>query len=333
MIPLDPFKYNTAKGLNFKMITQDQDRALRNIFRNEIKGSFLIKILHSVLDNIKFDLNEYYPLNWSLENSIAGGSDIFQYDICKMIVGLHKSNMIFIPENERLKKQENQEYQNQLVSEVIENIKLRKYGSLFFRQKQIMQGDRFLYFHLPYDLFVICTKMNELLTENVNRNIPFYSHLSKISNIGLSALSLLEDNFLDNTYPLCRTIIELYIEMITLIDNPEAQECYGNFSHIEFRKTQCGIEYPQEFLDLFENRKNKNENKKNMFLHFGWVDEIKNYHKIVRKNPYSIAGLIQYLKSQNKEENYDIYETFYKQCHFIFTCKHYGCKIPITVIF
>lgn len=317
MIPLDPFKYNTAKGLNFKMITQDQDRALRNIFRNEIKGNFLIKILHAVLDDIKFDLNEYYPLNWSLENSIASGSDIFQYDICKMIVGLHKSNMIFVSESERLKKQENQEYQNKLVSEVIDNIKLRKYGSLFFRQKQIMQGDRFLYFHIPYDLFVICMRINELL-RTCKEKFELFPFYSQISNNALATLSLLEDNYLDNAYPICRSTIELYIELLIFTNYQSAFKKYNYFSSIEIYKSCCGQDYSQEFLNLYEKRKNQKESNKIKFLHFGWVDEIKDYHNKVINDPYSIGGLIKYLKKTFHKDDLDtinIIEVLYKRCH------------------
>ncbi len=328
MIPLDPFKYNNINQLN-----KDYDRALRNVFRNEIKGNFLIKIYHNVLDKISHELNKYYPINCSLESSIVGCADMFQYDICKMIVGLHKSNMIFVPETERIKKQDSIEYQNQLINEVLENIKLRHYGSSFFRQHQIIYGDRFLYFHLPYDLFVICIRMNQLLVDNQDKKIPFYHHISKIANIGLSALSLLEDNFLDNAYPLCRMILELYIEMMILLKCPKAQDCYGEFSQIEFRKTQSGIDYPKEFLDQYEKRTNQFENRMNMYLHFGWVDKIKGYHNIAKKNPYSIAGIIEYLKQTDKDEDYSIYERFYKMCHSYSHANMMGIKYQILPYF
>lgn len=328
MIPLNTLNYENIDNFNINC-----DIALRNIFKHEIKENFLIKIYHKVFHILGHEIINYYPLDWSLENSITGDSNGSVFDVCKIIVGLHKSNMIFIPKTERSKKQNSEEYCEKLVKEVIENIKLRKYGSSFFRKKQIIQGDRFLYFHLPYDLFVICTKMNELLVENANQNVPFYSHISKISNIGISALSLLEDNFLDNAYPLCRMIIELYIEMITLLNSPTARRCYANFSQIEFQKTQCGIDYPQEFLCLYESRKNKRENKKNKFLHFGWVDEIKDYHEKVKKNPYSIAGLIEYLKSKNEEDDFNIYEKFYKQCHSYSHANIMGVRYPLLSYF
>ena len=39
MIPIEPFKYH-----NINEFKKDQDKALKNIFRGEINGSFLIKI-------------------------------------------------------------------------------------------------------------------------------------------------------------------------------------------------------------------------------------------------------------------------------------------------
>ena len=319
--------------LNDFTLSHNIDAALRNIFKHEIKENFLIKIYHRVLDTLKQDIFLYYPYNLSLENSIINHLNRWEYDICKMIVGLHKSNTIFDSDEEKGRKQNEEKYQQKLVNEVIENIKLRQYGSYFFRQNQIVAGDRFLYFHLPYDLFVICTRMNELLIKNADKKPPFYNHISKISNIGLSTLSLLENNFLDNAYPLCRTIIELYIETLVLSHNSKSQNIYKDFSQIEFEKTQCGIDYPKDFLDKFDNRKKKNENKKNMYLHFGWVDEIENYHKIVKKNPYSVAGLIKYLKFKYPEGNYDIYERFYKQCHSYSHANPIGVAYPLLSYF
>lgn len=331
MIPIDPFKYNKPNGLDLKMIVKDSDKAIRNIFKQDIKGNFLIKIFHDVFDIIKFDLNNYYPLNNSLENAMVGSIDNFQVDIGKIIVGLHKSNMIFLDDVEKAKKQSNMSYQKQLANEVVENIKLRKYGSSFFRKKQIIYGDRFIYFHLPYDLFVICIRINELLIKNLDTK--YYSFFSKISNIGLSVLSLLEDSFLDNAYPLCRSIIELYIELVMVIDNPIIQKKYNYLSGIEFRKSCCGIDYPDDFLRLYEKRVNQNENKKNMFLHFGWVDDIKNYHNLVRKNPYSVGGLIEYLKKTNKDIDYELYERFYKQCHSYSHGNIIGVRYPLLSYF
>ena len=91
MIPLNPFKYQ-----NVKEIEKDQNLALRNLFKNEIKPNFLIKIYNKVKEKLGNNLIKYYNLTLTLENSLSGNIDNIEYDICKMIVGIHKSNMIFV---------------------------------------------------------------------------------------------------------------------------------------------------------------------------------------------------------------------------------------------
>ena len=331
---LNPFKYQNQNEMSFnqKRFIKDTDKVLRDLFKGEIKGNFLIKIYHEVLNKLGIDeLKKYYSLILTMENSIVGNTSNPEFEICKYIVGLHKSNMIFVSDEEKMKKQNDIKYQNQLINEVIDHIKLNKYGASFFRKRQIFYGDRFLYFHVPYDLFVMCTRINEILIQESNKNINFYSFYAKISNVGLSALSLLEDNFLDNAYPICRNIIELYVEFIMLLSCPEAIEKYNFLSSVEFGKSSCGQEYPQKFLDLYENRINKKETKKTMFLHFGWVDDIPNYHKIVKNNPYSVNGLIAYLKSV--DQSFENYAIFYRRCHSYAHANVVGIKYPLFSYF
>ena len=314
MVDFNPFNISQNDINKFvENFKKNDDKALRNIFGKKIKESFLIDIKYKVLDLLSIDIGNYYKLKASIEDSISNSITNIDYDICNHIVGLHRSNMIFLSDDEKAKKQKSIEYKNQLANEVLNNIKLRSYGSSFFRNKPISEGDNFLYFHLPYDLFVICLRMNELLS-SYKKNELFYSFCSKISNNGIAALSLLEDNFLDNVYPICRSNIEFYLELLVLLDSKEAREQYINFSQIEVRKTCCNQDYPKEFLDSFDNRICKKEKMKS-YLHFGWLDNIDNYHKIVKHKPYSIYGIIDYLKSIYGDEQFESYNFFYKMCN------------------
>lgn len=310
MIPFQPLKY-----LDFKQYEKDQDLALRNLFKNEIKSNFLIKIYHQVKDTIGEDIYKYYPLTLTMENAISRSYDVAEYDICKMIIGIHKSNTIFVGENEKRKILESSTYEQKIISDVIKHIKLRNYGSSYFRQKQIILGDRFLYFNLPYDLFVLSIRINELLT--INPQTPYRPIFSKISNMGASALSLLENNFLDNIYSICRGILELYATLVAISQNKNALKKYNLLTKLEIQYSQCGKNLSEEFYSLFENRIKKESYNEppHQFLHFGWVDELKDYHKIVKRNPYTMKGLLKYLKFVNKKEYFDIYENFYNQCH------------------
>lgn len=37
------------------------------------------------------------------------------------------------------------------------------------------------------------------------------------------------------------------------------------------------------------------------YIHFGWVDNIDSYHNVVKKSPYSVYGIINFLKDPYKE--------------------------------
>lgn len=55
----------------------------------------------------------------------------------------------------------------------------------------------------------------------------------------------------------------------------------------------------------------------NSILHFGWVDYIDGYHKVVKKSPYSVYGIIAFLKDENKDKNLGLecLVNLYKSCH------------------
>lgn len=329
MIPLNPFQGS-------KELQKDTKLALRNLFKKEINPSFLIKIYYRVKEELKNDLYKYYKLpTFSVENALSGDNDNIDYDICRIIIGIHKSNIIFLDESERKKNEDNTNYEKKLVTDVITHIKLRQYGSCFFRQHQIINGDRFLYFSLPYDLFTICIKMNVLLTITDQSKVPFYSIFSKISNMGLSALSLLEDNFLDTIYPICRGIIELFTTYLCISKNKNAMKKYEYLTKIETEYSQCGQTLPEKFYDMFENRIKKSSYNEppHQFLHFGWVDELKDYHKIVERNAYTINGLIKYLKSINNDKNFEMYNDFYQKCNHYTHANINVSKYPLLSYF
>jgi len=328
MIPIEPFKYH-----NINEFKKDQDKALKNIFRDEINGSFLIKILYRVIDKLGTGLFNYYPRTLTMENSLSGNQNIAEYDICRMIVGLNKSNMIFIDLEKQKSIMNTNEYQKTLINSVIENINLRNYGSRFFRNNQISYGDRFLYFHLPYDLFVICTRMNELLSNNSPQDIPTYSIIGKISEMGLSALTLMENNFLENIYPICRGIIELYLSLICLSTNKKIINKYNFLMQTEAMFSRCGLEYPKNFYDSFNNRTNQEEKEIHSYLHYGWVDEIRDFHKMVNRKPYSIKGLFKYLKKEYKEIDFNTLEDFHKRCHSYAHANIMSSKYPLNSYF
>ena len=66
-----------------------------------------------------------------------------------------------------------------------------------------MKCENFIYDPLAYDCFVMAMRIFQILTE-VKKIDIYYDFYVKMCNKTIAALSLLEDGFLDNTYPTFR---------------------------------------------------------------------------------------------------------------------------------
>lgn len=300
---------------DMEVIIEQNNIALKRIFKGKIKGCFLIDVKDRVMKALGFDnLIKYYDFHWSEERSVTGLGGAVEYDICRMIVGIHKAKSIFLLDNDIRKNEKSKEYKQQLIAETIEKIKLRLYGSVHFRRKTLLQGEEFLYYPLPYELFVMSTKMSEMLTQGHDYNCQqlYYGVLYN----SISALSLLEDNLLGTAYPLCRGAIEMYFKLLMLASRTEFYNQYEKFRMFEVEYS-CHRAYSKEFNALFKKRICKISKAKADFLHFGWVDYIDKYHEVVKKYPYSVYGIITFLKDQNKDKNLGLkwLENFYMSCH------------------
>ncbi len=273
------------------------NKALQHKFSGQIKGNFLIATKASVLRQISTEIAKYYDLTITDEKIISNENEMVDYDVCRHITGIHRSNLIFETTDKRKQLESDIDYKKELVGKAINQIILRRYGSVYFRQRPIMHGESFLFFPVPYYLFVLCVRMLEILNTEKARQLKCSSIIIAIVNKGLAALSLLEDNFLDNVYPICRGIIELYFQFLLLDINPDALSSYDKFSRFDLEKTCISQTYSDEFNDLFSNRTNQSSKNKIDYLHFGWVDCISNYHEKVKSKPYSINGIVEYLQS------------------------------------
>ncbi len=294
---------------------RESDKAIRRIFGKYIKGNFLIEMKYLVVHSFP-EWFQYYDLQMNMEKAVSGGNISFDYDICRLIIGCHSSNTIFLPEEERIKLEKSSDYKTKLAQQVIQNIRLRGYGSAFFRKQPIMQGELFINYNVPYNLFVMAIRINEIIRQPKFNSI-YFDLYTTISNKSLAALSLLEDNFLDNCYPVCRVVLELYAKLLLFKKYPNLVRDSEKFANYEVRQACCEQEYPEEFNDLFKERKNKGCNKKIEFLHYGWVDSIPDYHELIKKQSYSINGVLSYLlESEELDEDYcNELKYFYKMCN------------------
>ena len=300
---------------NLEAITEQNNKILKDFFKNKIKGYFLIDIKDQVMKKLGFEnLIKYYNFRWSNESMITGISEATEYDICRMIVGIHRAHSIFLTDDEIRKNEITKKYKQQLVSETIEKIELRQEGSINFRKKALLLGEEFLYYPLPYELFVMSVKMSKMLNDAKDLNCG-QLYYGVIYN-SISVLTLMEDNLLGTAYPLCRGAIEMYLKLLALNTQTELYNQYEKFREFEIKQS-CKGTYPKEFNDLFEKHICKNIKSKSAYLHFGWVDFIGEYHDKVKESPYSVYGMIAFLKDKNRNKNPELeqLENFYQSCH------------------
>ena len=296
------------------LINKNNDKTLKNLFKDKISGSFLIKIKSKVIEKINIDFLKYYHIQFDNSGVLTGTNETPDYDICRMIVGVHRHHSVFLSQQEISDNQKSVKYQEQLVDEVIEKIKLRELGSTFFRKKQLFLGDDFLYFPVPYELFVICMRSFFLLE---GKTEPLFLEYRNILTGALSALSLMENNFLSNAYPICRGMIEQYLKILIFKMNPESIRDYERFCNFEIDQSCCSQEYPDEFIKLYNNRILESSKNKVDYLHYGWLDNISDYDT-KNSNRYSIYGILDYLidvldGAQSKK--LDHIKILFKMCH------------------
>lgn len=300
----------------FEQIHNTNERTLKDMFRDEIRGSFLIDIKSRVETFIAPVMMQLYDFNFNEEKMITGADNCIEYEVCKAVIGVHHANTVFLTKEERSSKEKNPEYKEQLTKQVAENILLRRYGAALFRRIPVIQGERYIYYPVPYLLFVLCTRINELLIQHGTLSESTY-WFSLIMNKSLAALTLLEDCFLDSAYLPCRTVIEMYVKLLLFRKHPNLFAESAKFAAYDLDKTCCSQKYSEEFNDMFLERKCAKASKLD-YLHYGFVDAIADYHNIIKQTPYSINGIIQYLSYYADTETAAMLEQLkrlYTMCH------------------
>ena len=317
--PLKPFSVDPKKEIeNFikwqESINRENLKALRKIFKEEIKETFLINILNKVKAEHN-DILKYYPnaLNLNPVEMMQGADDRVDFDICCHIVGIHKFNMLFLDDIKKGEFQKDLKYQNKLVDQVYEHVKLRQYGSSYFRNRPIMKGDRFLFFPIGYDMFVITSYLFELLDEEVVQENPYFYFYQSMLAESISILTLIENGLLLQAYPQARNLIELYFKYEVLFDKPDALNEYYKFCDYEIEYNERNI-LNKDFNDKYKTH--KKEVDMIDYLHFGWIDKIFDFEYLLKEKKYSIPGLYNYLKLIHKNDaNFDGLKNLHNICH------------------
>lgn len=296
------------------VIEKEINQALKQLFKDKINGSFLIKIKKSVIADLGDNLFRLMPFQTSDSWMVTGDSATYEYDICRMIVGTHRHHTVFLSKSEIKNKQNDPTYIKMLVDEVIEKIHLHSLSNSYFSKKQLFPGEEFHYYPVPYELFAMCARYIAIATRNSKSLFIF--HRDVIDN-ALAILKLMENNLLSNAYPLCRVMIEQYFKVLILEKHPECVDAYSDFRAFEIDQSCCSQEYPKEFNQLYETRKLQSYKNKVDYLHYGWLDSIPKYTATHSKY-YTLYGIIEYLEKTLDDRlcnNIRHLTKLYKECH------------------
>ncbi len=305
---------NQFKPLSLCDAAKENNKTFKKLFKGKINGSFLIKIKSEVVSALGNDLLNYYPLDFSKESALTGNTDAAEYDICKLITGTHRHYSIFLSDEDIRDLEDSSEYAELLTNEVIEKIKLRRYASCFFRKQPLIQGDEFLYFPLPYELFCICLRALELMENTTEKDFRLEWDIIKNA---LSALTLIENNLLTNAYPICRGMVEIYLKTLLFKKYPDVRPFYEKFREYEILHACCNQQYPEEFEKLYKKRKATKCKKKIEYLHYGWFDYIPDY-TITSPKAYTPKNMLKHLiplVEQEEKTKLKKIERLFKMCH------------------
>ena len=101
---------------DLQTVAEQNNDALKRVFKGRIKGCFLIDIKDQVLKNLGLErLMKYYDFRWSDERMITGIGEAAEYDICRMIVGIHRAHSIFLSDDEIRKNERSRRYKQQCI--------------------------------------------------------------------------------------------------------------------------------------------------------------------------------------------------------------------------
>lgn len=292
--------------------TRQLNKELKKLFGGQITQNFMLDIMYKMIKRYP-DLEKYIPAPNDMQSILSGRMQNLFYILCEHIIGVHRSKIIFLSDAERSKLEDDNNYKEELMEDVYKELKLRYQTGVFIREGQIVRGDRFILFPLPYYVTILTLKLLEIAPKTKKMPIVYID----IANKSLAILSLLQDNFSDCAYSSCRIIIEDYIRGTIFHNCREAIEEFYKFSEYELKQS-LGYPFDEEFLAKFEKRINKSCRNKIEYLHYGWVDVIPGYHKIIEKYPYSFGSVKKFIVEKFTDvdtEQYDLLDYYHSMCN------------------
>lgn len=314
MNTFDSFNDNLIETI--EKIKKELNKELKNIFSGQITLNFMLDIMWKIIYLHPEILQNYANIDFS--QLLSEKSNNVYYELCLLIIGYHRSRIIFMNDNERSILENDSRYVNEIVKEVYIGFKLRNNIGFFLKNNPLINGDKFIYFPVPYYLLLLVIKLSKLICQSTNIN----GLIVNMCNKALAILSLLQDGFVDSAYAICRILIEEFIVRIVFNEYPEVITEYERFNLFAL-KYGIGYKFDDNFLAKFKERINKSVNNKIQFMYFGWVDVIPRYHDLVENNPYTFNGLLNFLVKKY-DKNLEKYNLFDKLKYFHTMCSGYS---------
>lgn len=328
-----------------KMKSETEKDALKNLFKNRIKISFLMKILNKIkkITNNYEDIKKYYPSEYNCSYyDILLGTENIEFDICNHIVGVHTYNMLLVEDYKRGAMQKDNKYIDDLINTVINQIKLRRYGSMLFRKRKLFNVDDYLYFPPVYNLHVLTIYLNDIhfeyenivFSENINKEIDLFGFIISIISRTKGALAVLDYDSLECGYPIMRGIIELYLIYLAFKHSTASTKSFINFNEYKVIYDAYN-EFHPDFEEMYQ-RKGKNINKI-AYLNYGWLDDIFEFGYLGVKKTYTfsnIAELVDELFYRAYKIKYygSNLKTYYEKCNYHTHASLFILKYPILYI-
>ena len=312
--------YNSELAENFR---RERNKWLKKYFSNSgVKINFVIAILRTIDKEQGINYFKWFKLPFDVDKMVTWDYDNPDYIICKHIIGAYKSFTLFKPMEERKELENSDCFKRTLIEEVVFRLNISMYSKDMFRKKQLRDGHSFIYFSIPYYMFTICVY---LLTK-IDQKSMYAGLRLNILQSAFAILDLMENNIIDTAYPICRGLIETYVKYLCLIGKFDALKMRDELVDEEISHNVCGNDYSKNFEKMFDSKQGFTNNKLH-FLHYGFVDKINDYYKVVDKNnsPYSITSMFRYLKETvqwGKKEEVEALERYYYICH---TYVHGNC--------
>ena len=299
------FIENSKKALN---------KELKDLFSGQITQNFMLSVMYRMIDRYpELPKSKHLPNPNDPKAILSGRMPNLFFNLCEHIVGVHRSKIIFLSDRERSRLEDDNQYVQELMDDVLKQIQLRYITGIFIREGGVINGDRFILFPIPYYITVVTFKLMEIAAYTKEMPAVYYD----IANKSLAALSLLQDNLLDCAYTNCRIIIEDYMRATIFKNCKAAKEEFYSFS--EYELEQClGYRFNDEFQEKYKNRINKSERNQIDYLHYGWVDTIPGYHDVVDRHPYSFGGIKNFIveKFVGIDKNqYDLLDYYHTMCN------------------